>query len=314
MEPEPQVVTTSQGAYWRELQRMEAMVAEERARVAQSAKQGGSHLRPGCSGSSTPKTMRKPVREGIPPQNADRSTNHAARPNDSTPAAEAATLPMPSLCDHYFPDEALSIICRFLTARELARLACVSRRFTQRTLTEPGTSVALLSPIEDAAQLRLAAVALTMGGHSSWVRALWAAECPRDRTWRCCGGGSGAYSTRLTLRRNGTFEVFDGYMSRAGQSGNEERYITGQYTISIESGVHEQWKDKKPSMLDMMKYTIIQHIALGLQKLHDMNVLHRDIKANNILLDGAPGTCPHCDHSGNWKICDFGEASVLRTP
>ena len=218
---------------------MEAMVAEERARVAQGAKQGGSPLQLGCSGSSTPKIMRKPVQEGIPPHNADRSTNQAARPDESTLAAEAADLPMPSLCDHDFPDVVLSIICRFLTARELARLACVSRRFTQRTLTEPGTSGALLSPIEDAARLRLAAAALTMGGHSSWVRALWAAECPRDRTWRCCGGGSGAYSTRLTLRRNGTFEVFNGYMSRAGQSGNEESYITGRYTISIESGVHE---------------------------------------------------------------------------
>ena len=46
-------------------------------------------------------------------------------------------------------------------------------------------------------------------------------------------------STRLTLRRNGTFEVFNGYMSRAGQSGDKESYITGRYTISIESGVHE---------------------------------------------------------------------------
>ncbi len=92
--------------------------------------------------------------------------------------------------------------------------------------------------------------------------------------------------------------------------------VTERCRTSLEAFLqnHEQWKDKKPSMLDMMKYTIIQHIALGLQKLHDMNVLHRDIKANNILLDGAPGTCPHCDHSGNWKICDFGEASVLRTP
>ena len=92
--------------------------------------------------------------------------------------------------------------------------------------------------------------------------------------------------------------------------------VTERCKTSLEAFLqdHEQWKDKKPSMLDMMKYTIIQHIALGLQKLHDMNVLHRDIKANNILLDGAPGTCPHCSHSGNWKICDFGEASVLKTP
>ena len=55
-------------------------------------------------------------------------------------------------------------------------------------------------------------------------------------------------------------------------------------------------------------------MSLGLQKLHDLNVLHRDIKSGNILLDGAPGTCNSCDHSGLWKICDFGEAKVLKNP
>ena len=45
-----------------------------------------------------------------------------------------------------------------------------------------------------------------------------------------------------------------------------------------------------------------------------MNVLHRDIKSGNILLDGAPGTCESCNHAGNWKICDFGEAKVVKTP
>ena len=100
---------TSQGAYWRELQQMEAMVAEERARVAQGAKQGGSHLRPGCSGSSTPKTMRKPVREGIPPHNADRSTNHAARPDESTLAAEAADLPQEGASEAVGSEQAVKI-------------------------------------------------------------------------------------------------------------------------------------------------------------------------------------------------------------
>eukprot|EP01046_Picozoa_sp_COSAG06_P032407 COSAG06_NODE_3237_length_5637_cov_1.611051_5_plen_72_part_00 len=45
-----------------------------------------------------------------------------------------------------------------------------------------------------------------------------------------------------------------------------------------------------------------------------MNVLHRDIKCGNVLLDGAAGECPECHHSGNWKICDFGEAKVLKPP
>ena len=66
---------------------------------------------------------------------------------------------------------------------------------------------------------------------------------------------------------------------------------------------HDEWKDKPADVIDLMKYTIVQHVALGLQKLHDMNVLHRDIKANNILLDGSAGACPECDHSGKWKFC-----------
>ena len=77
---------------------------------------------------------------------------------------------------------------------------------------------------------------------------------------------------------------------------------------------HEQWKNFMPDEIDMKKYTILLHVSLGLQKLHDMSVLHRDIKAGNILLDGAPGECQHCQHSGKWKICDFGEAKVLCAP
>eukprot|EP01046_Picozoa_sp_COSAG06_P091616 COSAG06_NODE_37902_length_429_cov_5.987879_1_plen_62_part_10 len=46
------------------------------------------------------------------------------------------------------PDETLALICRFLGPRELGRLACAARRFTEPTLTEPG-GAKLLSPIEE---------------------------------------------------------------------------------------------------------------------------------------------------------------------
>lgn len=62
------------------------------------------------------------------------------------------------------------------------------------------------------------------------------------------------------------------------------------------------------------KYTILEHVSQGLQKLHDMSVLHRDLKCLNILLDGESGECESCHHTGRWKICDFGEAKILRTP
>ena len=65
---------------------------------------------------------------------------------------------------------------------------------------------------------------------------------------------------------------------------------------------------------DFCKYTILEHVSQGLQKLHDMSVLHRDLKCLNILLDGESGECESCHHTGRWKICDFGEAKILRTP
>ena len=75
---------------------------------------------------------------------------------------------------------------------------------------------------------------------------------------------------------------------------------------------NKEWVNMTMDQIDMLKYTILLHIAHGLEKLHDMGVLHRDIKAGNILLDGASGECGACKHSGRWKICDFGEAAVLR--
>ena len=104
--------------------------------------------------------------------------------DDVAPAADAL-LPLGS---DEFPDEALALVCRFLGLRELGRLACVARRFTEPTLTEPG-GAKLLSPIEEGARLRLVAAAAGGGGsggggasgggaaerlaNETWLRALW---------------------------------------------------------------------------------------------------------------------------------------------
>ena len=77
---------------------------------------------------------------------------------------------------------------------------------------------------------------------------------------------------------------------------------------------HSEWEGLSSDEIDVRKYTILHHVSLGLQKLHDMGVLHRDIKGGNILLDGVPRTCRECEHAGKWKICDFGEAKVLKSP
>ena len=50
--------------------------------------------------------------------------------------------------------------------------------------------------------------------------------------------------------------------------------------------------------IDSQKLDIIMEVSSGLQRLHELHVLHRDIKAENILRAG---------HNGSWKICDFGE-------
>ena len=46
------------------------------------------------------------------------------------------------------PDEVMALVCSFLDARGLGRLACVARRFTERTTLLAGG----LSPIEDGAR------------------------------------------------------------------------------------------------------------------------------------------------------------------
>ena len=66
------------------------------------------------------------------------------------PAPSTTLLP---LSGDEFPDEALAAVCCFLGPRELGRLACVSRRFTERTLTEPGGE--WLSVVEEGARLHV---------------------------------------------------------------------------------------------------------------------------------------------------------------
>ena len=115
----------------------------------------------------------------------DQTADEPTAADDDAPPADA---PLPLGSDE-FPDEALAVVCRFLGLRGLGRLACVARRFTEPTLTEPG-GAQLLSPIEEGARLRLAAAAAGGGGgggasggavavrlaDDTWVRALWRVE------------------------------------------------------------------------------------------------------------------------------------------
>ena len=112
-------------------------------------------------------------------QPAPAPTPTVADDDDAPPAADA---PLP-LGDDEFPDIIIAFICRYLGLRELGRLACVARRFTEAMLTEPG-GAKLLSPIEEGARLQLAAgrggggVAAERWADETWVRALWRVQCP----------------------------------------------------------------------------------------------------------------------------------------
>ena len=99
------------------------------------------------------------------------------------------------------------------------------------------------------------------------------------------------------------------------------RIVTECCTTNLKAFLknHDNWlwfheEPRTPDSIDFCKYTILEHVSQGLEKLHDMGVLHRDLKCLNILLDGESGECDTCHHSGKWKICDFGESEILRTP
>ena len=51
----------------------------------------------------------------------------------------------------------------------------------------------------------------------------------------------------------------------------------------------------------MIKFYVTQ-LVLGLKDLHENNIMHRDLKLENLMVD----------YDGNLKIVDFGVARVLR--
>ena len=118
---------------------------------------------------------------------------HCSLVEDGSEPAASTPMALLPLGSDEFPDEVLAVVCCFLGLRELGRLACVSRRFTERTLTEPACESKAgaggdggrtrLSPIEEGARLQLAAAAAAIGdsmvkryGQTSWLRTLWFVE------------------------------------------------------------------------------------------------------------------------------------------
>ncbi len=118
-----------------------------------------------------------------PPTSHQQTLSRHPRDDKTLPGAGSATstaLLLPLGADE-FPDEVLAIVCRFLGLRDLGRLACVSRRFSERTLTEKGGESgdgAMLSAIEEGARLQVLASSkccrgAARHGQATWMRALW---------------------------------------------------------------------------------------------------------------------------------------------
>eukprot|EP01043_Picozoa_sp_COSAG02_P010925 COSAG02_NODE_395_length_23127_cov_130.205663_9_plen_1340_part_00 len=168
------------------------------------------------------------------------------------------------------------------------------------------------------------------GAHSSVHRAVWkrsipvAVKIPDDQTSRFAELTTDGLTDEMQLFLDLThphIESCYGILQEtiAGDTGRSRGLTKNSIVTELcQTCLREflsdgsKWVNLSPAQIDLQKYTILTHVSLGLQKLHEMGVLHRDVKCKNVLLDGPPGVDPTFEHS-RWKICDFGTAAVLKS-
>ena len=79
-----------------------------------------------------------------------------------------------------------------------------------------------------------------------------------------------------------------------------QNYIFEFVPSSLEAYISNHSKEKR--FLEFGKVrSIMEQIFLGFKSLHSLNIIHRDVKPDNILLD----------YEYNVKICDFGSAKII---
>jgi serine/threonine protein kinase len=82
-----------------------------------------------------------------------------------------------------------------------------------------------------------------------------------------------------------------------------EYKFDGDYIVLVteycKDGDLEQWIKKNNNMIE--KINVIKQITIGIEYMHTNNILHRDIKPQNILL-----------HNNIIKICDFGFSTTIK--
>ncbi|KAL9045930.1 MAG: hypothetical protein Q9214_001115 [Letrouitia sp. 1 TL-2023] len=82
------------------------------------------------------------------------------------------------------------------------------------------------------------------------------------------------------------------------QEGNNELWVVMEY---MEGGALTDVIDNNPNITEAQISTICNETCKGLAHLHSQNIIHRDIKSDNVLLDGY----------GHVKITDFGFCAKL---
>jgi serine/threonine protein kinase len=79
-----------------------------------------------------------------------------------------------------------------------------------------------------------------------------------------------------------------------------QNYIFEYIPSSLEAYISSHAKEKRPIEFSKVR-NLIEQILLGFKAIHSLNICHRDVKPDNILLD----------YEYNVKICDFGSAKII---
>ena len=145
------------------------------------------------------------------------------------------------------------------------------------------------------------------GGHGKVHRAVWKGSI--DVAIKVHNSAENMEEIKLfvDLRHPNIVACYGILHWRSGQ----KRIVMERCATTLRSFLHsnDHWQNSSgeqlnPDAIDERKYHILEDVSQGLRTLHDLSVLHRDLKTTNIVLKSESSSCEHCRPSGTWKICD----------